>query len=85
MKQKTAGLGASCCVLFTNYYCDMQIKEVGSARIQREGDEPVLATLSPVATSGELAMKVWRHGQNFCNLSDTSIVKFRIKFSNFFN
>jgi hypothetical protein len=63
----------------------MQIKEVGSARIQREGDEPELATLPPVATSGELAMKVWRHSQNFCNLSGTSIVKFRIKFSNFFN
>jgi hypothetical protein len=74
MMQKTDGLGASRCVLFINYYCDMQIKEVGSARIQREGDEPGLATLSPVATSGEL--KVWRHSQNFCNLSDTSIVKF---------
>jgi hypothetical protein len=42
-------------------------------------------TLSPIATSGELAMKVWRHSQNFCNFSDKRIVTFHITFSNFFN
>jgi hypothetical protein len=41
-------------------------------------------TLLPIATSGELAMKVWRHSQHFCNLSDKRTVIFHFKFSNFF-
>jgi hypothetical protein len=46
---------------------------------------PGWATLSPLATSGKLAMKVWRHRQHFCNSSDTRIIKFHIKFSNLFS
>jgi hypothetical protein len=42
-------------------------------------------TLSPIATSGELATKVWRQSQDFCNFSDKRNAKFRAKFSIFFN
>jgi hypothetical protein len=47
--------------------------------------DPGWTTLSPIATSGELPMKVWRHSRHFCNLSDKRTVKFRIKFSILFN
>jgi hypothetical protein len=45
---------------------------------------PGQATLSPIITIGELAMTVCRQSQYFCNLSDKIFIKFRIKFSIFF-
>jgi hypothetical protein len=35
---------------------------------------PGWTTLSPIATSGELAMEVWRHSQHVCNLSDKELL-----------